>query len=213
MSGNVWIHVAILLTTFSGLAERKFEKHGNGNERSERKTRPDDENEKGGSAAAAESGVSEPSATTGQHKRFVPFAGTFKADVKLWKGSGDPIVSGGVMTNTLVLGGRYLQQAFKGARSGDSEGHGFWGLNQATNQYEGFWIDASSTKMQIEVGDVDDTGRVWTMIGEITGPTGKTMKKRTVITLEDNDHHKIEMFFTRPDGNEVKVMEIRYERA
>lgn len=70
------------------------------------------------------------------------------------------MVSTGVMTNTLVLGNRYLQQAFKGDPSPDSEGHGFWGFNRATNKYEGFWIDAVSTKMQIQVGEADDTGRV-----------------------------------------------------
>ena len=66
--------------------------------------------------------------------------------------------------------------------------------------------------MQSEVGDVDDTGMVWTMVGEMTDPNGNAMKKRSVITLEDNDHHKIEMFFSGPDGKESKAMEVRYER-
>ncbi len=165
---------------------------------------------------AAESDVAEMSAPTEQHKRFEPFAGTFKADVKLWMGSGDPVVSAGVMTNTLILGGRFLQQVYKGdPESGpfpDFEGRGFWGFNKAKNKYEGFWIDTASTQMQTEVGDVDDTGRVWTMVGEMIDPTGNTIKKRSVITVEDNDHQKIEMFFSGPDGNEFKAMEIRYER-
>ncbi len=165
---------------------------------------------------AAEIDVAEMSAPTEQHKRFEPFAGTFKAEVKLWMGPGDPVVSTGVMTNTLVLGGRFLQQTFKGDPGGGSvsafEGHGFWGFNKATNKYEGFWIDTGSTQMQTEVGDVDDTSRLWTMIGETTDPKGNTLKKRSVITLEDNDHHKVEMFFPGPDGSEFKGMEIRYER-
>ena len=51
------------------------------------------------------------------------------------------------------------------------------------------------------------------MVGEMTDPTGNKMKKRSVITLQDNDHHKMEMFFAGPDGNEAKGMEISYERA
>ena len=38
------------------------------------------------------------------------------------------------------------------------------------------------------------------------------MKKRSVITLIDNDHNKIEMFFVGDDGNETKAMEINYTR-
>ena len=196
--------------------EGEFEKHGNATERSETTTRPDEEDRKGASKLAAESNFAKMSATTEQHKQLEPFAGTFKAEVKMWMGPGDPMVYTGVMTNTLVLEGRFLQQVFKGDPGGGSspntEGCGFWGFNKATNKYEGFWIDTHSTKMQTEVGDVDDTGRVWTMVGEMTDPTGKTIKKRTVITLEDNDHHKLEMFFPGPDGNKFKGMEIRYER-
>ena len=165
---------------------------------------------------AAENDFAEMSATTEQHKRLESFAGTFKAEVKLWMGPGDPMVSTGVLTSTLVLGGRFLEQVFKGDPAGGSfpvfEGRGFWGFNKATNKYEGFWIDTASTQMQTEVGDVDDTGRIWTMVGEMIDPTGNTMKKRSVITLEDNDHQKIEMFFSGPDGKEFKAMEIRYER-
>jgi len=42
---------------------------------------------------------------------------------------------------------------------------------------------------------------------------GAPTQKRSVITLHDNDHHTIEMFFTGPDGNEFKAMEIAYART
>ena len=68
--------------------------------------------------------------------------------------------------------------------------------------------------MQNESGDVDASGKVWTMVGQMTDPmSGKPMQKRSVITLEDNDHHKMEMFFQGPDGNESKAMEITYVRS
>lgn len=51
------------------------------------------------------------------------------------------------------------------------------------------------------------------MIGEMTNPqTGGKMIKRSVITLEDDDHHTIEMFLDAGDG-EAKAMEIHYERV
>jgi len=68
--------------------------------------------------------------------------------------------------------------------------------------------------MQTESGDLDGTGKVWTMTGQIPNPqVGGMMTKKSVITLEDDDHHTLTMFFVAPDGNEFKGMEIRYERA
>jgi hypothetical protein len=82
-----------------------------------------------------------------------------------------------------------------------------------SGQYEGFWIDTASTVMQSETGDVDDSGKVWTMMGEMDNPqTGQKIKKKSVITLVDDDHHRMEMFFEGPDGSEMKGMEIRYVR-
>ena len=38
------------------------------------------------------------------------------------------------------------------------------------------------------------------------------MKKRSVVTLVDDDHHRMEMYFDTGEG-EIKSMEIDYERA
>ncbi len=143
------------------------------------------------------------------HKRFEAFSGSFKAEVKMWMGPGDPMVSTGVMTNTMDLGGRFLQQRYEGDPAPDApfpdfQGRGYWGYNQTIGKYEGFWIDTASTAMQNETGDVDASGKVWTM---------QSKQKKSVITLTDRDHHCMEMFFTDSDGNEVKGMEIKYTRA
>lgn len=164
-----------------------------------------------------DSGCAEMGGIVDAHKRFAPFAGTFKAQVKMWMGPGEPQVMSGVMTNTLDLGGRYLQQTYKGDQTDGPfpcfEGRGFWGFNTVTKKYEGFWIDSASTFMQNEVGDVDSSGKKWTMIGHMTDPqSGGPLQKRSVITLKDKDHHSMELFFKGPDGNEFKAMEIQYAR-
>lgn len=151
-----------------------------------------------------------------EHERLRSFVGTFRAEVKIWMGPGDPMVSTGTMTNTMVLGEKFLQQRYLGdPGSGpfpDFQGHGYWGFNTATKQYEGFWIDTASTIMQTETGTVDSSGKVWTMIGEMVDPSGETMTKRSVMTLEDQDHHRLEMYFVR-GGQDFKGMEIEYQRA
>ncbi len=156
------------------------------------------------------------SAPTANHERLTPFVGKFRAEVKIWMGPGDPNVSTGTMTNTFALGGRFLRQEYKGDPNDGPfpsfEGHGYWGFNKATGKYEGFWIDNASTIMQVDAGDVDDSGKRWEMKGEMVGPTGDPFVKRSVITLDDEDHHSIEMFFIHGD-QESKAMEIRYTRS
>ncbi len=152
------------------------------------------------------------------HKRLEPFAGTFKSEVKMWMGPGDPMITTGTMTNSWQLGGLYLHQDYVGDSSEGPfpsfVGKGYWGYNTTSKKYEGFWIDSGSTTMQLESGDVDSSGKIWTMTSELKCPqTGAQMKRRSVITLIDIDHHKVEMYFTRADGIETKAMEINYARV
>ncbi len=153
---------------------------------------------------------------TEHHDAFKPFVGTFDTEVKLWMGPGEPHVMHGTMLNELDLNSTFLKQTYTGKGDdgpfGKFEGRGFWGYNTGTNLYEGVWIDNASTMMQTETGTRD--GDTWTMTGTITNPqTGQPMTKRTVITLTDADHHTMETYFSGPDGNEFKSMEIRYART
>jgi hypothetical protein len=153
-----------------------------------------------------------------EHERLKSFLGTFKATVSIFTGPGDPMVSTGTMTNTLELGGRFIKQDYKGdplpgpTPMAGFEGQGFWGFNKNTQRYEGFWIDTASTVMQHETGTLDDAGRVWTMTGEVVGPDGAVTRRKSIITLVDDDHHSMESFFSQGD-NEFKGMEIQYVRA
>lgn len=162
--------------------------------------------------------MQELAAPTAEHARLNPFVGTFRAEVRMWMGPGEPIITTGSMTNTWALGERFLRQEYTGDTSPDPTpfpnfaGHGYWGYNKHTQQYEGFWIDTASTIMQHEAGTVDEDGRTWTMIGEMVGPDGCASTKRSVITLVNDDQHKMETYFTR-DGQEFKGMEIQYTRA
>jgi Protein of unknown function (DUF1579) len=152
-----------------------------------------------------------------EHERLKPFVGTFRAKVKLWMGPGDPMVSTGMMQNTVDLDGLYLRQEYTGDPGEgpfpEFKGRGFWGYNQTTKNYEGFWIDTASSVMQFEQGNVDGAGKVWTMSGQCPDPqTGKPLTKRSVVTLQDDNRHKLEMFMSM-DGQEHKAMEIEYNRA
>ena len=153
-----------------------------------------------------------------EHAKIKPFEGAFRSEVKMWMGPGDPMVSTGVMNSSWQVNGLYLQQNYVGDQNEGPfpsfEGQGYFGYNTTENKYEGFWIDNASTTMQMESGDVDESGKVWTMYSEVNCPqSGGMMKKRSVITLIDDDHNTMEMFFTGEDGNEMKAMEISYSRV
>ena len=61
-----------------------------------------------------------------------------------------------------------------------------WGYNDVAKRYEGVWLDNASNVMQIDNGQIDATGKIWTMEGAMTCPqTGKSMTKRSVVTLMD----------------------------
>ncbi len=167
--------------------------------------------------ASRTSECAEMGALADAHKKFEPFVGTFRAEVTMWMGPGEPMVMTGVMKNSLDLGGRYLRQDYTGDQMDGPfphfEGHGFWGYNTVIHKYEGFWIDSASTFMMTETGGVDASGKVWTMVSEIINPeTHKPMKKKSVITLKDRDHHTMESYFEGPDGKMTKTMAITYER-
>ncbi len=152
-----------------------------------------------------------------EHERLKPFEGTFRAEVRMWMGPGDPMVSTGTMKNQLVLGGRFLRHHYDGDPSDgpfpEFKGEGYFGYNTIDGRWEGMWIDNASTMMQTETGQVDAAGTTWEMHSEMTDPSsGHSMKKRSVITLKDDDHHSMEMYFETPQG-EMKCMEIQYSRA
>ena len=152
------------------------------------------------------------------HQKLAPFAGQFTAEIQLLMGPGEPQVITGVMTNGFELNNQFLQQVYAGDASDgpfpDFAGRGYWGYNTATNQYEGFWIDTASTLMMHETGDVDAAGKVWTMVGAFSHPqTGQRLTRKTVITLVDDDHHKMEQFMDGPDGQEMKTMVMNYTRS
>ncbi len=152
------------------------------------------------------------------HALLEPFAGTFRATVRIWMGPGEPMVQHGTMVSSFQVGGLYLFQDYQsdpGPGPGAGfVGKGFWGYNTGAKEYEGFWIDNASTMMQLEKGSVDTSGKVWTMRSKFVHPHfGREVDKRSVIRLIDDDHNDLTSYMTGPDGNEFRTMEILFERV
>ncbi len=149
------------------------------------------------------------------HAALSAFEGTWSAVVKLWFQPGtDPHESTGTMTSSRILDGRFIEHDFVGD---DPEmpfaGKGHFGYDNVTGRYQGTWLDSMSTAIMTETGTYDSATKTFEMHGTVHNPVdGKPVNKRSVIRVESDDRHVMEMYHPGPDGNEYMAMEIVYTR-
>ena len=155
-------------------------------------------------------------ATPGEpHKKLEPFIGTFDVKVKSWMQPGAPAMeSTGTSEQNWVLGGRYVEQRFKGSfMEQPFEGLGYTGYDNIKKQYVGTWMDNMSTAVMMSTGKADASGKQMNFKGTSPDPmTGKDMSMTSKITVADNNHHTMEMWGPAPNGKIFKMMEIQYVR-
>ena len=151
------------------------------------------------------------------HKIFESLAGRWKHTIRWWTAPNtDPEISEGTNTNTLILGGRYLEQEAQGTAMGQSfEGRGISGFDNLTHEYQSVWIDNMGTGMMNSVGKYDAPTKTLTEQGTmddcVTGDSKSPF--RSVMKWADDKHYTYEMYTRAPDGKEFRSMEILYERA
>lgn len=149
------------------------------------------------------------------HKKLDGMVGTWDTKITVWAMPGlPPMTSAGSSTNAWVMGGRYLEQRFKGDFAGmPFEGIGYSGYDNVKKQYWGTWMDNMSTSMMTSTGTASADGKTWEFTATMTDPmTGKDTTAKEKITVTDHDHHTMEMWVTGPDGKMFKNMEIAYTR-
>lgn len=147
------------------------------------------------------------------HKKLDVFVGTWDTKITMWMMPGAPPMSHtGTSTNRWTMGGRYLEQVFKGSMMGmPFEGLGYTGYDNVKKQYWGTWMDSMSTSMMTSTGSVSNN--VFKFDAVMSDPmTGKDMAVEETITIADADHHTLEMWMPGPDGKKFKSMEIVYTR-
>ncbi|MCC6677984.1 MAG: DUF1579 family protein [Phycisphaerales bacterium] len=153
-----------------------------------------------------------------EHAAMARIAGTWDAVVKMYEpGVDKPEESKGVMTNTLIHGGRYVQMNYKGEMmGGEFTGSGVWGYDNLTKKYFSTWCDNWSTGIMMMTGTYDAASKTYTSTGEMAMPmpdgTVMKMNQRETVKIVSDDKHIMEMYGPGPDGKEMKHMEITYTR-
>lgn len=122
--------------------------------------------------------------------------------------------STGTMTNSLVLGGRWLKQDWTGEFMKDPfSGIGYWGYDKAKQTWVSTWMDTFSTGVMLSQGGYDPTTKTWTLMSNCTDPAGNESAMRETITVKGPDQHVLEMYSSGMDGKDMLVMRISYTRA
>jgi uncharacterized protein DUF1579 len=148
------------------------------------------------------------------HKLMAKSVGTWDGNITMWMKPGAPAMnSTGVLTNTMIMGGRYLQGMNTGNFMGQPfEGIGMTGYDNAKKMFVSSWIDNMGTGMLYLTGSWDAATNSIKLSGmEVDPVTGKDIPIREVLKFIDDNNQVLEMYSTA-GGQEYKAMEIKYVR-
>ncbi|MEO0630360.1 MAG: DUF1579 family protein [Planctomycetota bacterium] len=145
--------------------------------------------------------------------------GHMKEMVGVWDGhltaempGGGSFESKGVMTNELVMGGRFLRGTWQGEMMGEPyTGVSLMGYSGLNGEYQGVWYDSTANQISYTTGGHADDHTI-EMHGEETDPmTGMTLKYKDVLHRKDSDHSSFTRTYITPMG-EMKAFTIEYTR-
>jgi hypothetical protein len=150
-----------------------------------------------------------------EHKQLEAMVGSWTTETKTWMAPGQPpMVSSGAAENTSILGGRYIQQEYKGDfMNMPFVGTGLTGYDKTLKRYVATWADNMSTGILRLTGTYDEATKTYTYDGTYPDPTaGKELPTRMAIRIVSANQHVMEWYDPTPDGKWQKVMEITYTR-
>jgi len=149
------------------------------------------------------------------HARLMSMVGTWRAKVSFVMAPGAPeTVSAGTSVHRLVLGGRFLEQNYKGTSMGmPFEGIGFTGYDNVRQKYVGMWMDTFGTGIMTSIGTGRPTDQRMDFVCEAIEPSGQKKVFDAIVRVQDHEHHSYEMWTNGPGGKSYRVMLIEYERG
>ena len=161
------------------------------------------------------------------HAALAPLVGTWRVRMGYYGTLGrdpndPPLVADLDCRREWVAGGRYLEDRMEGNAEGAPVWRRGWlGYSTMDRRYEWVTIDSvNSTMMRYEGVPGSGDRRPISMTGVFTdqgvaGPdtVGRPVAMRTVINIESNDRHVIELYFTRPGRREVLATRAIYTRV
>jgi Protein of unknown function (DUF1579) len=133
------------------------------------------------------------------HKKLEIFVGSWNTEVKVWMNGHNsmPAVSKGTARYSLIYGGRYLKQEFKGEMMGRPyAGLGYTAYDNMKKKYTGTWIDNMGTSISTMEGTLDDGETTLTLTGKMDEPMTGEMNRdvKYVLHIIDKNKHVFEAY-------------------
>jgi hypothetical protein len=160
------------------------------------------------------------------HDALKPLAGDWTVTMELYVALGSaerPFKTTLTAHREWVADGRYLEETVKGDLP---NGERYWrrgtlGYSTMDKRYEWVTHDALNTGMMIYLGEPDTgPGLPINMTGAFTDQgilgesyAGRSIGQRTVIEVQDEDHHTIDIYFTPPGERERLIDRKFYARV
>jgi Protein of unknown function (DUF1579) len=159
------------------------------------------------------------------HALLRPLEGTFRVEMSVFMAVGTPekpaVSTDIICRREWVGGGRFLHDVTEGTFAGSSYyREGLLGFSNVDQRFEWVTVDATNANMMIYRGEngsgprlpIDMSG-VFTDQGWLGDDNaGKPVRMRTVITIENDERHVFELFFTPPGSGERLVDRKVYTR-
>ncbi|MBX3364336.1 MAG: DUF1579 domain-containing protein [Phycisphaeraceae bacterium] len=122
--------------------------------------------------------------------------------------------SRGTMVTTELFEGRFIQQDFKGDFLGQPFfGRSTMGFSKPHGEYQCTWIDNMSTTIYFSSGECSADGKRFTLNGKELDPmTNQPLAYRDVITILDDNRHRMVRTYIDADGAEAEGFRIEYTR-
>ena len=149
------------------------------------------------------------------HKWMEKTNGTWEADITQWMDpKAPPTKSKSIITQSSVLGGRYVTSKYKGTMMGAPfEGMGTMGYDNAKKLFVNTWIDNLGTGMVHMTGTYNEATKTLSLKGFQTNPmNGKDGSIRQEMTIVDDDTYSMVMYGDDFTGKEAKFLEATVKR-
>lgn len=159
------------------------------------------------------------------HAVLKPLEGTFRVEMSVYMVVGTPehpAVSTDLICRRRWVGdGRFLEDVTEGTFAGSHYfREGLLGFSNVDQRYEWVTVDGTNANMMIYRAEDGSGPRMPIQLSGVftdqgwlgENVVGKPVHMRTVITVESNDRHVFELFFTPPGGAERLVDRKVYTR-
>ena len=148
-----------------------------------------------------------------QHAQLLKSVGDWEAKGSMWMPNGAEIPMTAKATFKSILQGHYVVQDYSSEFMGmPFEGMMLMGFDNLAGEYFSIWLDNWGTSYSLTRGAAQEGSEI-ELIGEMRDPiTPDGRRLRTTSNYISDDEMIFSMFDTRPDGSEMKIMELTYTR-